>query len=94
MPVGFDEEPGLYRIVGVGRDGSLTVFGDVDPASVSVVSVRMVLPGDAGGKGRQNRRRATPSGAAWPAPKVADRARLSGPDEANGDFTEDGAGAG
>lgn len=30
MPVGVDGEPGLYRIVGVGRDGSLTVFGDVD----------------------------------------------------------------
>ena len=29
MPVGVDGELGLYRIVGVGRDGSLTVFGDV-----------------------------------------------------------------
>ena len=30
MAVGVDGEPGLYRIVGVGRDGSLTVFGETD----------------------------------------------------------------
>jgi hypothetical protein len=30
MSVGVDEEPGLYRIVGVGRDGSLTVFGETE----------------------------------------------------------------
>ena len=30
MSVGVDEEPGVYRIVGVGRDGSLTVFGETD----------------------------------------------------------------
>jgi hypothetical protein len=27
MSVGVDDEPGVYRIIGVGRDGSLTVFG-------------------------------------------------------------------
>ena len=30
MSVGVDGEPGLYRIVGIGRDGSLTVFGETD----------------------------------------------------------------
>jgi hypothetical protein len=30
MSVGVDEEPDLYRIAGVGRDGSLTVVGDTE----------------------------------------------------------------
>ena len=32
MSVGVEGEPGLYRIVDVGRDGSLTVFAETDRA--------------------------------------------------------------
>jgi hypothetical protein len=83
MSVGVDGEPGLYRIVGVGRDGSLTVFGETDRQFRSFLP-EWCYPATRTGKGGKRGAGRLPANRRGMRRRWQAEHGYGGPDEANG----------
>jgi hypothetical protein len=83
MSVGVDGEPGLYRIVGVGRDGSLTVFGETDRQFRSFLP-EWCYPATRTGKGGKRVAGRLPANRRGMRRRWQAEYGYGGPDEANG----------